>query len=977
MRKKETSPLQVFSPLPHSKTWALDGSFQKIQNSHGERLHDPLLKAHYRELSTSLHEVLKTHQWLPQQQILNHFLEELERMGHLSEKEMVAKIDDHFREMSEKGRNIYNTILLLQEQIDGQQVVLKRPYPLSELQWVKGDPLAVQIRKGLRRAYFLFKSKPERDIPLRKIAKFNLESLISSSSLAFINSWYRLLGQHIEIFQTSLEKEKFDISEIVSSLSKENDLWFHHIQSDFNKDYERMSETWVCHLNQINTPYLADSQIRHSQVEPFISQNFQKAKKNSLAWEEKFVYCRNRLKVIVQSGLLATSVKKLLDEKFFGPIQMAKTNIDHLVKDILEFLNKMETEIKETEPSQRRLYEKIHQETQSFSEQRLQADLKTKYIRGSFRLLNRDISISLKKSLPKGEGAFQMASRQTPAHQVTEPHQILVKKVNLTELFEQSIMINFLPVIEERMEGVSNYLESLLMEMEQALSIIHYSIESQWEEGELQPREFSESLLHSIESERHKINDIYQGLLHYMDSSKTSTEQLAEEVQLEVRQGIERFSGVKATGNQFREHLHQFFQKMKRTDQQINNWFSDQFQKAKKRMTQQSSRAVDDLLKKKIQSKTLDTTTIRRFIRETYAFDREIQALPRLYSRLFSLDPIQDKRFFVAHREHFKYFEPLTREESSSQSRKILIIGDRGSGKSSLLNVAQIDLYSPRLIRLEGENLRDSLGELAENLNVKNHKRSILAALGKERMVVIIDNVDQMLNRKHPAPFENLLEIMKRSSDQVHWVLSMTKYNLHTLDKVFSLRSVFNQLIDLHDIDLETAKEIILGRHRFSGLEIDFPKTLMGDLALKMGVSTENEMFFRVLYERSGGHLRHLIYLWVLSLSGFDGKRIQLSLEQSLNQGLPMVHEFSVLQKYILHELYCFHAQSLEALSQSLGVSPPVLENEIQYLEQCTLISTRGLGAKRFEIPHHLLVPLGHELKKEGLLYEGFNSTYR
>ena len=133
------------------------------------------------------------------------------------------------------------------------------------------------------------------------------------------------------------------------------------------------------------------------------------------------------------------------------------------------------------------------------------------------------------------------------------------------------------------------------------------------------------------------------------------------------------------------------------------------------------------------------------------------------------------------------------------------------------------------------------------------------------------------------------------------------------------------------------------------------------------------KFFFRVLYERSHGHLRHLIYLWLLSLSHSDGKNINLSLSRTIDRGLPMIREFSILQKYILNELYCFHSLSVQSLSENLGVSYSIVDNETQYLEHCGLISPKGIDRTVFEIPSSLVVPVGSELKKEGILYVGIN----
>ena len=952
-----------------------DNEFDLMLHSFAEDMEDPILEKQYFELSQNIYEVFKKSQVMPQKAILNTFVEALSKMEDLSEKEVVSRIDDHFRKMGEKGREIYNAIGTLKKEVDRQVVIMKRPYPITGIYRQKGDSLVVQCKKILARPIYWVTDRPTREIPLRKLSKYNLDPFIGSFSLHLINSWYRLLGRHIAIFQKTLEDHTFSSKEIVDQISKENEIWFRSIQSDFHREFSQISQRWVKHLIQVNTPYLPDNRLRYSQVEPQITENFEKAKKFSVSWEEKFVYCRNRLKVIVQSAILSNAVETLIEEKFFVPVLNAKVNTDVIVKEVFAFFEKIEKDLIEADSFDKTAYEKLHQETKAFSEDHLQAEIKTKYVRGSFRLLNRDISLNLKKNLPKEEGSFQIASEQTPADQVSDPADIIVKKIVLTELFEQSILINFLPVIEERIEGVSNYLESLLLEMEQAFSIIHYSLESQIAgESELNPKELSDSLLNSINTEREKINEIYQGLVDYIESSSSATEKLLEEVQGEVRLGIERFSVVHTAKNQFRQRLQSLVQMGREFKSDADERVESFYKTIKKMGLQQSERDVDKAIYKKIQSKTLDTTTIRQFIKETYAIDRELKKLPRVYFRLFSLDPIQDRRFFIAHKERWRHFEPFSREDGFTESQKLLIIGDRGIGKSSLINVAQMEIQNARLIRIEGESQGGPLAELARALGTKNNNAAILSSLRKNGATIIMDNVDHMLNKHRLDQFERLFEIIKQSPHKAHWILSITSFNLDPLDRAFKIRSLFNKLIDLNEINLETAKEIILGRHRLSGLDIHYPKTLVSDFAMKIGFSSEDEMFFRVLFERSHGHLRHLIYLWILSLDDSDGKSISLSLSRSVERGLPMIHEFSVLQKYVLHELYSMHVMSVQQMAENLGVSYSIIDNETQYLEHCGLITTKGIDRSVFEIENSLVMPVGAELKKEGILNEGYNN---
>lgn len=952
--------------------------FDLMIHNQSEVLDDEIMESHFAEVSVNFFEIFKKQQLLPQKNILNNFIDELDGIDRVSEQEIVARIDDHFKKMGEKGRDIYNAMSLYQKEIDRVLVAQPRPVPLTGIYWQSDDKIQTKLLKVLWRPYYFFNKKPERDVPLRKIAKFNLEPFIGSFTLQMVNSWYRLLGKHIVIFQKSLESQQFDSDEIIKQIAAENEAWILSVQADFTREYGRISKKWLKQLEQVNTVYLSDTQIRYSNVEPEIKEKFEAAKKASLLWEEKFVYCRNRLKVIVQSALLSKALENLLLDKFFAPINDAKTNADQLVQEVFEYFTGVETQLREQTSFDNGVYQALKDKTQKFADEHLQADIKTKYVRGSFRLLNRDISINLKRSLPKEAGSFQIASELTPAHQVKSASEILVKRINLYELFEQSILINFLPIIEEKIEGVSNYLESLIMEMEQAFSIITYSLESQiGGETELSQIELKESLLNSIATEKDKIQELHSGLSEYITTANESAEKLLEESQQEVKQGIERFSVVSTAKNQFRQRLYGLVNNVKARKHYLDQKIDGYYQRVKNLALQQSEREIDRALSKKIVAKTLDTTTVRQFINETYKINTEISDLPRVYYRLFSLDPIQDKRFFVAHQKRFRHFEPFGDEKGFTESQKILIIGDRGMGKSSLINVAQMDIKTDRLIRIESEDLNGPVKALAQALGCNVSTSSILNSLRKKTTTVIIDNVDQMLNKKKLQQFENLCDIIKQSPHQAHWILSITKFNLDSLDRAYKIRSLFNKLVDLNEVNLETCKEIILGRHRLSGLRIKYPKTFISDWAMRVGLSTEDEMFFRVLFERSHGHLRHLIYLWILSLKKSDGKSIELSMSKTIERGLPMIHEFSTLQKYLLNELYSYHHLSVQTLSDNLGVSYSIVDNETQYLEHCGLITTRGIDRSTFEIPNHLVQPIGFELKKEGILYDGFNQFGR
>ncbi len=957
------------------KQWDSDNDrdFNSMVNGMAKNLIDEKVKKHFLELSFRFYEIFKEQQILPQKRILDRFTANLRKIDGLNEEEIVLNIDKHLHEMGEKGHGIYNTIGPLQTELDQVSVVQLVPMPSSAIHIQKEDSLWIRGSKILHYPYYWFNKNSKREVPLRKIAKFNLEAFIGSNCLQLIHSWYHLLGRYIESFQHSLENKNFLSNDFLDQIENENEVWLKSMHSDFKREFKRTAIPWIRQLTQVNTVYLSDSLIRYSSVEPDIKENFETAKKNSLLWEEKFVFYRNRLKVNVQSTLLSDALEKLIREKFFNSIKEARINANELVDDIFSFFENIEKKMKEdSERKDETIYQNIREKTWAFAEQHLQADIKTKAVRGNFRLLNRDISISLQRSLPKEATHFQIASDQTPIHQIKNPSEILVKKINLYELFEQNIMINFLPFIEEKVEGISNYLEALLLEMEQTFSIINCALESENNEGH-RSKNVEESILKTIDSERNKISELHRGFTNYALQVNSSVKKLLRECQTEVGRVTEHFSIATVAKNQFRQKLRNTVHLIQSAKQSLDKSIDDSCQKVKKLILHQSERDIDKIISSKILSRTLDTSTIRQFIEETHTISKNLNQLPRVYFRLFNLDPVQDKRFFIAYQNHWNYLKAFSKEESSRESQKILIIGDRGMGKSSLINIAQMDIKTGRLIRIDSDDNELPVKTLARTLNCNTNTMSLLQAMKKTSTTIIMDNADQLLNMRHLQEFEKLFELICQSSHEVHWILSITKCNLEALDLSYGIRGLFSKIIDLDKLDFNSGREIIFGRHRLSGLTIEYPKTFINNWALKLGLSTEDEMFFRVLFERSHGYVRHILHLWLLSLVSADSNSLKVSMERTMEWGMPMIHDFSVPQKYLLGQLYSHHHMNIKSLSNSLGTSPSIINNEVRYMEQCGLVQSWGADRTHFKIPNHLVTPVGQELKKEGIIHENTN----
>lgn len=937
-----------------------------------EDVEDDLLSEHLSKYSLLIFESFVRHQYLPQKNILQNFCEELKSLETLKPTEIVSEIDRLFSKLVAKGEDILEAHLYYKKVLEDIPVVINLPVPLSTLYAESGDSLQDRLRKYRTRPYYWFKKNRSREVPARKIAQAHVLKMTSDFTYQMLNNWYHLLGRLLVTCQHHIELTELNLHELSRAIKEEKQSWLHSLQDDFILSYTNHTEHWTHALLKSNTPLRKSVRINSKEVEEEISHSLKAARKISDLWTEKFVFFQNRLKVSLHITLLTHSLEELIESKFFQAISKSNDNMSSLVEGALEFLKSIQKKIEEQEKLTNKGVSELLAQAESFQKENLRSEMMSKYVRGSFRLLNRDISLSLSQILPREERVFSISSSKTPADKILQPTDIQVQKVDLYELYEQSILINFLPLIEEKLAGVSNYLEYLFFEMEQVFVQLNKKLKaSQQDTSNENCQTLADNLLSSLTPQIEKISDLYHSLDNYIQNAESEARSLLKDCQKDVREGLDRYSSKESSSR-----VSQNFELLSNNLEKIGQKIKDQAELAqnflKKFAFHERERDVDRTLQRKIHSRTLDTTTIRQYIQETYSLNDKLKNLPSVYSRLFTLDPIRDRRFFIAHQQKWHHFEPLSQGGVPERSQKILILGDRGMGKSSLLNIAQVDINTEKLIRIESSEALSLLQRLANALEVRPQISSILSALRKKQITVIIDNFDQLIDKKNLSQTDAFFEIIQQSEANNHWILSLTKNNFYPLDRAFRFRSLFTKIIDLHEIPSQTSKNVLLCRHRLSGVSVDYPKGFVRDLSSKIGLATADQMFFRVLYERSHGHLRHLIYLWLLSIKKQStSSRVLLSSYQTLERGLPMVHEFSSLQKYILSELYSYHCLTIQRICDNLGVSLSTVDSELQYLESCSLIRARGMDRSQFEIPIHLVHPVGFELKKEGVLYEG------
>ena len=280
---------------------------------------------------------------------------------------------------------------------------------------------------------------------------------------------------------------------------------------------------------------------------------------------------------------------------------------------------------------------------------------------------------------------------------------------------------------------------------------------------------------------------------------------------------------------------------------------------------------------------TLEPVVRRTTLRDTLSLPAAKTSLPSLYRLLFRLAPVEDRRFLVGRDHELAGLKQAAEDWEEGRFAACLMVGARGSGKTSLLNCAVRDLFAGRrCIRAEfDERILNSEGMdafLRELLNL-NGNGDIETALRAERRIVILEESERIYLRRVGgfAAAHYLMHLIHGSAATTLWIIVMNDRAFRVLDAGTGLHRVFSHRINAMNVSRSDLENAILERHRLSGLRLKFAPPPAGDprvSRVKRWVGLEEsaqKLFFDSLFQQSEGIFRSAFELWLSSIQRVEG----------------------------------------------------------------------------------------------------------
>jgi hypothetical protein len=281
--------------------------------------------------------------------------------------------------------------------------------------------------------------------------------------------------------------------------------------------------------------------------------------------------------------------------------------------------------------------------------------------------------------------------------------------------------------------------------------------------------------------------------------------------------------------------------------------------------------------------------------------EKHINALPADYLNLFRLEPLCNEQFFAARETELETLRLKLERWESGKFANTAIIGERGCGKTSLLNIAERQIYCGypiiKINFLDSETIFTEavLFEFLKSVLPASVVDATVSDLDKleetinslpDRRIFFVENLQQLFLRTTYGfdALERFLLFVSRTHQQIHWIITCTIYSWEYFAKVINIDEYVQEKIVLDILSRDEFETIILKRHKASGRKLHFsatPEIANSRRFRKLDSERERQaylqkLFFEQLTELAMGNISVAILFLLRSYKKVTAKKLTL-----------------------------------------------------------------------------------------------------
>lgn len=262
------------------------------------------------------------------------------------------------------------------------------------------------------------------------------------------------------------------------------------------------------------------------------------------------------------------------------------------------------------------------------------------------------------------------------------------------------------------------------------------------------------------------------------------------------------------------------------------------------------------------------------------------------YHRHFGEKPLNERRLFVIRKQALEQLLGAEAQWLEGRGGSVMVFGEHGSGKTSLLNLAQLDLRAPSVLRIRspaaGKASKSLVDELAFELGCQPSRRAVERSLRSRKRAILIDDVERWCGADLSGleALDELIDIMVRTERTTFWVAAIERSAAELWHEALALKQVFASLVHLGPLSTEEVARVIETRHRGSGLELIVPEYAISRIARWVSRRSEHDMIYGLLRGASRGNLRDALSAWSKVTKETESGGVEVDLQRLVDLGL-------------------------------------------------------------------------------------------
>jgi hypothetical protein len=317
--------------------------------------------------------------------------------------------------------------------------------------------------------------------------------------------------------------------------------------------------------------------------------------------------------------------------------------------------------------------------------------------------------------------------------------------------------------------------------------------------------------------------------------------------------------------------------------------------------------------------------------------------LPEPVARCFDDAPVSDDRLFAGHRRLLNYVLDADASRSELGRATVLIAGVRGAGKSSLLNLCELELPYATHLRLHASEHGPSatlFAVMGTLLDCPPTETALVQQLEERGPAIFVDDLPNwiMACSDRRGELERVLHLIERTSPRAFWVVSIDRTLLRVFGEMTVFEDVFTHILHLPSLSTEEIERLVESRLDVMGEPFEFRSGPWARSLDKLTTSNAKRRFCRRLWRASRGHPGRAVALCREAFR-HRGRGLCLSPE-AIASPRTFIHDFTSAQLAALTTLHRYGATSHERLAQELALSLPELHLSVSFLRAAGLVST-------------------------------------